>query len=356
MTLPSSSVDTLRSNPSPVVTVLMAVFNTETHLREAIESILNQTFKDLEFLIYNDGSSDGTADIVRSYSDPRIVFIDYTSNRGVSLNMNEGIAKARGRYIARMDGDDVAYPERLALQVAYLEAHPEVGLCGAAVRYIGASDTVVHLPEANEIIQHTLWLRNAFYQPVVVIRTSVLIGHNLRYDTRYDPAEDYKLWSDMSGVTELHNLPQVLLDYRIHPHQISRRQSSKQQNNIDRIRREQMARVGIELLPEHEGAFTLLTREDSWATLGMSDYAQIGELLDSFNQQVGKLALAPAVVEEALGQEWMRMLGSARQFGPKMLPYILRQPFRRYFPASTLVKLVAKCLIGWQPRGLVSAA
>lgn len=348
------------NNPSlthtgpPAVTVLMAVFNTETHLREAIDSILGQEFADFEFLIYNDGSTDGTAAVVRSYGDPRIVFVDNSSNRGVSHNMNEGIARARGRYIARMDGDDVAYPQRLALQVAYLDAHPEVGLCGAGVRYIGASDTVIRVPEANDIIQHTLWLRNAFYQPVVMIRTSVLLEHNLRYDTRFDPAEDYKLWSDMSGVTELHNLPQILLDYRIHPHQISRRQSVKQQNNIDQIRRQQMARVGIMLQPAHEPAFALLTREDTWSTLQLTHYAQIAALLEDFNQQVSRLALTPTVVEEALGQEWMRLLGTSHQFGIKLLPYVFRRPFRRHFPVTVLTKLLVKCLVGWQPRTLAS--
>lgn len=94
-------------------------------------------------MIYNDGSTDDTADVVRSYTDPRIQLIDNKTNRGVSPNMNEGIARARGRYIARMDSGDIAEPERLAQQVAYMEAHPEVGLCGSVVRYFGSSDAVI---------------------------------------------------------------------------------------------------------------------------------------------------------------------------------------------------------------------
>ncbi|RZJ87986.1 MAG: glycosyltransferase family 2 protein, partial [Hymenobacter sp.] len=178
---------------APLVTVLMAVYNVAPYVRESIDSILNQTFKDFEFLIYNDGSTDDTAAVISSYTDPRIVFVDSRLNRSVSPNLNEGLARAKGRYIVRMDGDDIAYPERIARQVTFMEAHPEIGLCGSAVRYIGASDTVVQPPQANSFIQQTLWFQNAFFQPSVIIRASVLQANNLQYNTGYELAEDYKL-------------------------------------------------------------------------------------------------------------------------------------------------------------------
>lgn len=328
-----------------MVTVLMGVYNAAVYLREAIDTILNQTFSDFEFLIYNDGSTDATADIVRSYTDPRIFFFDNSVNRSVSPNMNEGIERARGRYIVRMDGDDLADPERIAKQVAYMEAHPEVGLCGSAVRYFGAVDAVILLPVENDIIQHTMWLQNAFFQPSVIIRTSVLREHNLRYDVRYEFAEDYKLWSDMCSVTQVHNLPEPLLNYRIHPHQISRRQSIGQQKVSARIRQEQMSRFHICLRPNQERAFDLLTIDDGWSEFKLNDYAAVANLLQDLCLQAKQAMPNPTVIYKVAAAQWGRILNAAKRYRPTMLPYVLRQPWRDYLPAIVVLKLAAKCML-----------
>lgn len=332
----------------PLVTVLMTVFNTASFLREAIDSILNQTFTDFEFLIYNDGSTDDTAAVVLSYTDPRIVLINSTVNRGVSLNMNEGIERAKGRYIVRMDGDDIAHSDRIAKQVAYLEAHPAVGLCGSAVRYIGASDGCIYPPQDNTTIQHTMWLQNAFFQPAVTIRASVLRDHKLRYDSNYDPAEDYKLWSDMSAFTELYNLGEVLLDYRIHPHQISRRQSAKQQQASAQIRREQMRRLHIWIKPEQEAAYDLLTIDDGWLHFSQADYTKVAALLDNLRAQSRQLGIPPEVADNVMSQQWGRILNAARQYRPAMMPFVMHRSLSRYLPKVMLLKLLAKCLISWK--------
>lgn len=338
------------SPPSPVVTVLMSIYNAEAYLRETMDSILGQTFTDFEFLIFNDGSTDTSAAIVRSYADPRIIFIDYEVNRGYCFNFNEGLAVARGRYLARMDGDDVAHPERLAKQVAYLEDNPGVGLCGSAVRYIGASSGIVELPVDNQIIRQTLWLRNAFFHPAIIMRVSILHTHSLRYNVDYEPAEDYKLWTEMSMVTEVHNLPDVLLDYRIHPHQISRQQSLKQQQVTAQIRQEQMSHLGIELRPEQIATFQLLTINDGWPTLTTQDYHQIAALLRNLGEQAQRVGIAPAVVYRVLSQQWGRILEAAWHYQITLLPLVLKQPFRDYLPPVLLAKLTLKCLIGWRVK------
>jgi glycosyltransferase involved in cell wall biosynthesis len=342
--------DNLATNSAiPLVTVLMGVYNTATHLREAIDSILNQTLTDFEFLIYNDGSTDNTADIVRSYTDPRIVFFDNPVNRSVSPNMNEGIDRARGRYIIRMDGDDIAHPERIAKQVAYMEAHPEVGLCGSAVRYIGASEAIVPVPMDNDTIRYTMWLQNSFYQPSVIIRTKVLLDHNLRYDVAYECAEDYKLWADMCWVTQVHNLSDILLDYRIHPHQISRRRSLGQQQVSARIRKEQMDRLNIRLKPEQERAFELLTVGELQSFTPI-EYEQVATLLEDFGAQAQQSAVPVQTVYQVLGQHWVRILEAARQYRPALIPFVLRSPLRSYIAPTRLLKLLTKCLISWQVK------
>lgn len=352
---PSPALGTTSSLPAegpPLVTVLMAVYNVATYLREAIDSILNQSFSDFEFLIYNDGSTDDTAAIVRSYTDPRIFFFDSPINRSVSPNLNEGLARTRGRYIVRMDGDDIAYPERIARQVAYMEANPTVGLCGSAVRYIGASEAIIYMPENDDVIQHTMWLQNAFYQPSVIIRTSVLQKHNLCYNTDFEFAEDYKLWSDMSAITKLHNLPEVLLDYRIHPHQISRRKSTAQQKVSAKIRQEQMALLNIHLASEHYPAFDLLTIDDDWGKFQLADYKKVALLLDDFWCQAQKSGIATRAVYQVLSQQWARLLNAASSYRPTLLSFVLRSPFRRYISTEDILKLSIKCLIFWKPKAL----
>nr|GFC68667.1 hypothetical protein [Tanacetum cinerariifolium] len=297
---------------NPTVTVLMGVYNAAMYLRESIDSILSQTFTDFEFLIYNDGSTDNTAEIVRSYTDSRILFFDNPINRSVSPNMNEGIERTRGRYIVRMDGDDLADPERIAKQVAYMDAHPEVGLCGSAVRYFGASNSLIQLPEDNATIQQTMWLHNSFYQPSVIIRTSVLRENGLRYDRQYEFAEDYKLWSDMCAVTQVHNLTEPLLNYRIHPHQISRRQTLGQQQVCGRIRREQMSRLHIQILPEQEHAFELLTIDTRWPDLQPADYGALASLLDNLGAQAQHIGIPTEVVYPRLAGQWIGILGATR--------------------------------------------
>lgn len=338
-------MDSNSTSAQPLVTVLMSVYNAAVYLREAIDSILKQSFVDFEFLIYNDGSTDATAEIVRSYSDSRIVFIDNPINRNLSPNMNEGIERALGRYIVRMDSDDIADYERIAKQVAYMEAHPEVGLCGSAVQYFGASQSLIQMPEDNEVIQHTMWLQNAFYHPSVIIRASVLRISGLRYNEQYEFAEDYKLWSEMCAITQVHNLPEPLLNYRIHPHQISRKQSLSQQRISAQIRREQMNRLHIYLRPEQEQAFQLLTIDDGWRDLKPADYRAIAALLDDLGAQAQRSSLASEVVYKVIAQQWGRILNAARQYTPSLIPYVLRQPMRRYLPPVLVMKLLVKCLV-----------
>src|SRR4051794_29608800 len=120
----------------PKVTVLLAVYNGERYLREAIDSILGQTFQDFEFLIINDGSTDSTREIILSYHDPRIRLVDNEDNIGQTRSLNRGLALAAGQFVARQDADDISEPERLASQVAFLEIHPEVVLLGTWYRKI----------------------------------------------------------------------------------------------------------------------------------------------------------------------------------------------------------------------------
>ena len=144
---------------NPLVTVLMPVYNGEKYLKEAIESILNQTFKDFEFLIINDGSTDNSVKIIQSFNDLRIRLIHNESNIGLIKTLNKGLKLSNGKYIARMDCDDVSLPKRLSVQINFMEKHPEIGVCGSWVKIIGLEQKFINkYPQKHEEARHIFYL------------------------------------------------------------------------------------------------------------------------------------------------------------------------------------------------------
>lgn len=201
---------------SPKVSVLMPVYNAESYLKEAIDSILSQTFTDFEFIIINDGSTDRSEEIILSYKDERIHYIKNKQNLKIAESLNKGIRLCNGEYIARMDADDIAKPERLYVQVTFMDANSDIGACGSAVKTFGALDESWVMPTNHEAICSALALHSCLLHPTVIIRSSTLnkLGSKI-YQDEYLLAEDYDLWSRLSHKTRLHNLPQELLFYRV---------------------------------------------------------------------------------------------------------------------------------------------
>jgi len=205
---------------APKISVLMPLFNGERFLREAVESILGQTFTDFEFLIIDDGSTDTSVKTVGTYDDPRIRLISNHENLGVTATLNRGIDLARGEYIARMDCDDISLPDRLAEQVAYLEQHPDCALCSVMVTMSDeqGNDCGVWLDDretvSSEAIRRFLPRANCIAHPGIMIRKSLLARY--RYNERQRVAQDYDLWLRMAadGLV-IAKLAKPLLRYRI---------------------------------------------------------------------------------------------------------------------------------------------
>ena len=202
----------------PETTVLLCVFNGADHLNEAIDSVLQQSCKDFELLIIDDGSTDGTPDIVKSIRDQRVRFIRHDTNRGLICRLNEGLEEAAGRYIARMDADDVCHRERLDRQFQFLETHPEVGVLGTAVRIIdgnGHGRIVYQYPEDHEVIDWIMPFVCPLAHPTIMMRRD-LIRSVGGYAAGAVHAEDYDLWERLLPRTRFANLPQPLLGLRKH--------------------------------------------------------------------------------------------------------------------------------------------
>ena len=202
---------------APKVSVLMPVYNTqEEYLRQAIESILSQTFTDFEFVIIDDGSTNNAADVIKSYQDKRIKYV-YKENSGIMDTLNKGIEICSAEYIARMDGDDIALPQRFEKQVAYLDSHPDVSLVSAI--YERFPDYFIpNFPEKVGLLD--MLHQCAIAHPLVMLRKKDFVSKGLLYASRY--SEDYDLWvrALMAGL-KLANVQEILLKYRWHPANLS---------------------------------------------------------------------------------------------------------------------------------------
>ncbi len=226
----------------------MPVYNMAPYIEEAICSILTQTYSDFELLILDDGSTDGTLDIIRKFDDKRIRVIAHTVNQGLIATLNQGIDLCTGEYIARMDGDDIALPHRLERQVNFMDDHQDCGVCGSQVYLLGR-DAITAKPLNHEAIRCWQLFHCTMVHPTVMIRKSVLEDHDIRY-LNYFHAEDYEIWNRLSAITQLVNLPEVLLMYRQHSNQITNIHQEIQVVQSERIRRDQLLRLGIDATAE----------------------------------------------------------------------------------------------------------
>ena len=208
----------------------MPVYNSELYINEAIDSILNQTFTDFEFIIIDDASTDKSVEIIQSYSDSRIQLIVKPQNSGYTNSLNYGLTIARGEYIARMDSDDISLPTRFQKQVEFLDANPDVVVCGTQYKVIGREKISNH-PIYHEEIKVKLLDGCFIAHPSVMLNNAFLIKNKLNYNTSAEPAEDYDLWSRIVFLAKVANLNETLLLYRVSDNQVSIKRAFEQKQS-----------------------------------------------------------------------------------------------------------------------------
>jgi glycosyltransferase involved in cell wall biosynthesis len=231
--------------PSPLLSVVMPVYNSEDYLTLAVESILNQTFSDFEVIIIDDGSTDKTAEILDRYRDRRIIHLQNEKYLGLARSLNRGLTNARGKFIARMDADDISLPRRFELQVRHAEAHPEIGLLGGWAELIddnGKHLGVWRVPTSPALVKWANLFSDSLIHPSVIIRRSVIerVGF---YSARALHAEDYDLWCRICFETEIANLPEVLIRHRVHSGSVSVQHSKRQEQTSVSVARSAISRV-----------------------------------------------------------------------------------------------------------------
>lgn len=221
----------------PKISVLMPVYNTEEkYLKESIESILNQTFTDFEFIIINDGSKNNTEQIILSYKDDRVKYIKNDKNLGIIETLNKGLSIANGEYIARMDSDDIALPERLEKQFNYMDKNINIGILGTWFKRIPHNQIIQHPLDNDEIKFFLLYNFNVLGHPTIMIRTSIIQKYNLKYEEQNKHVEDYGLWLAMLNKTDFANIGEILVHYRWHSNNISKQHSEVQIKNANRLK------------------------------------------------------------------------------------------------------------------------
>jgi len=214
-----------KSSHKPTVSILMPVYNGDRYLRAAVDSILAQTMTDFELIVIDDASSDGSQTILNSYADPRLRVIRHSRNKGIVEALNNGLSQVRGRYIARMDADDISYPCRLEKQVAFLEKHPEIGVVGSWIQGFGdvRRQYIHRYPVSDKEIQASLLFESPFAHPSVMIRRAIMENLERPYSSEFPYVEDWELWSRLSKSGGGANIPTPLIQYRIHAKSSSQR-------------------------------------------------------------------------------------------------------------------------------------
>lgn len=200
----------------PKISIILPTYNAELTLKDTLDSILRQTFKDFEIIIVNDGSKDRTHSIIASYHDPRIRLINNNVNKGLIYSLNIGIENASGEYIARMDADDIMSDNRLERQYEYMQQHPEIDICGCCIEIFDATHILGHqlYGVTSDEIKAELLFNSPIAHPTYFIRSKAFRGYT--YNSHFKYCEDYELLSRfLMNNHRAGNLPEILLKYRI---------------------------------------------------------------------------------------------------------------------------------------------
>ena len=317
----------------------MAVHNGEPYVRLALESILRQTVSNLELVVVDDGSTDGTPEILASMDDARLRVLRNEEQLGLATSLNRGLDEARGRYVARLDADDVALPRRLERQLLRIRAAPAVAIVGSGVMELDDAGRVgaAHLmPAGPTAVRWAALFSSPFFHPSVLVDRDVLDGHSLRYEADFLESEDYDLWARLLEVADGDNIPAPLVLYRVHEGQASRRRSRLQREFQLRVAQREIMRVAPGLSP---GQIELAWRVGAVERIAAGDLEAVVaaylELVHDFERTWGRGARMLAardlmrLAARSSGAARNRVLGQALRLEPALPVHVARLRRRR---------------------------
>jgi len=238
---------------TPKVSVIMAAYNCAEFIREAIDSILNQSLQDFEIIVVNDCSTDHTADVVSSYSDPRVILINNKENRGAPFSRNQAIKRAQGQYLAIQDADDVSLPGRFELQAKFLDENNDYSVVGSYVYEIDGKSRklrTVKFPVDDQQLKSSMLFVCSIVHSSAMIRRDFFIRENLFYDETFPSSQDYEMWSRAMLKGKMYTLPVFLAEYRRSANQMSQTKKEVQHSQAVRVYEKILRRIGLTGSPE----------------------------------------------------------------------------------------------------------
>lgn len=250
----------------------MPVFNGAEFVRESIESVLSQTYEDLELLVVDDCSTDNTVELVRDISDPRLRLMEMEKNGGPSAAMNAAIRDSRGEYIARIDGDDLAYPDRISEQLRYMDRFSEVGICAAFAHIIGDNPGTWLSPSDPEVLRATLTYYNPICHSTVMLRRTAIESFAEPYDPARRHGEDYDVYLRVSRNKRIACIPKFLAAYRRHKSQVSGNKDYATLGELDPLFSYVLEWLGV--VPT-ERELRLHRTLGGWVRIGVRDLSEI---------------------------------------------------------------------------------
>jgi glycosyltransferase involved in cell wall biosynthesis len=304
---------------NPRLTVLMPVYNAEKFLRKAIDSVLRQTFMDFNFIIFNDGSTDNSEKIIRQYSnsDNRIKYFSSKRNRGYVYFLNKGLKSADTEYIARMDGDDISLPRRFEKQIAFMEKHKEIGICGTFLKTFGYKRSVWSLPKFHDDILAGMLFESMLHHPTVIIRSKIISDFNKFYKAEFMPAEDYEYWVRLGllGV-KFANIGEVLYRYRQHGKNVGRIYNVAQKRNSEKVRMMLLNNLDIQPSEEEFLIHNILANGYS-ADKGYIEKAYLWlDKIKKINEE--KKIYTESSLEKEIGRRWFKLCYNSASLGLKI--------------------------------------
>jgi len=293
--------------PEPVITVFMAAYNAAAYIKEAIESVITQTFEDYELLIVDDGSVDNTFEIISSFNDPRIRVIRNGKNMGLTSTRNVALNEAKGTYLAILDSDDIAMKNRLQLQYDFFSENPQFALCGSQAFIIDNSgnqkDEKLVVPTDPDKLKITMLFSNSYVNSSVMMKTAVL--RELGGYKDYAPAEDYELFTRIAEKYPIKNLPEFLVKYRQHEHNISTVQSAIGAEKVRQIKKNQLLAIGLE--PDSTSIATMMSLLMwQYEKTTFADYLNLFTNLKAANRRLKKYR--PDLFERLLFDRWFEVI------------------------------------------------
>ena len=341
----------------PLVSVNMPVYNGAAYIEAAIESVVQQTYPHWELIVVNDASTDDTVQIVNSFKDDRIKLIHNQTQLGLAHVRNVAIAASKGKYIAILDSDDIAGKDRLALQLAFLEAHPKHCLVCSWVNAIDANGVSINQQQfmyTDAELSTVLFFHNCIAQSSVMLRRSML-PDEAPYDPAFPPAEDYQLWVRMLRKHPAHLMQQTLLHYRLHEANSSAKNSTVTEAAVQNVLRMQCNELGLMHFTEKDFGLQLSLTYNCYGT----DHEYLANC-NAFYQQIIKANSTKKIFDQ--------------QVLIKMIRHYLQKPMQQYFvkkqysmrdvqalyskslnaafylPKSAFLKIFAKAIAGYKPK------